>query len=94
MCSRQILEEAVQACVWRRSDTVLSWWARLDSLFAEFKLIGHPKADKEKKAKAMYLIGEEYATLAALLGGGDEVAYLDFQTAMLKCDRKKTIRGG
>ena len=54
MRSRQILEDAVQACVRRSSDTVLSWWARLDSLFTEFELIGHPKSDEEKKAKAMY----------------------------------------
>ena len=88
MRSRQILEEAVQACVRRSNDTVLSWWARLDSLFAEFELIGYPKTNEEKKAKAMYLIGDEYATLAELLGGNDDVSYLDFQTAMLKRDRE------
>ena len=93
MRSRQILEEAVQACVRRSNDTVLSWWARLDSLFAEFELSGYPKTDEEKKAKAMYLIGDEYATLAELLGGNDDVSYLDFQTAMLKRDRERRLYG-
>ena len=41
----------------------------------------------------MYLIGDEYATLAELLGGNDDVSYLDFQTAMLKWDRERRLYG-
>ena len=51
------------------------------------------KTDAKRKAKAMYLIGEEYAMLAELLGGGDDVTYLEFQTAMLKRDRERRLYG-
>ena len=71
MRSRQMLEDALQACSRRTSETVLTWWARLDSIFAEFELIGAGKTDEEKKAKAMFLIGDDLATLAELLGAGD-----------------------
>ena len=35
----------------------------------------------------MYLTGEEYATLAELLGWKEDVTYMEFQRAMLKRDR-------
>ena len=54
MRSRQMLEDALQACSRRTSETVLTWWARLDSIFAEFELIGAGKTDEEKKAKSMF----------------------------------------
>ena len=79
-----MLEGAVQACERRCNESVLKWWSRLDSLFAEFELIGHGKTDEEKRAKVTFLIGDELATLAELLGGGDDLTCLDFQTAMLK----------
>ena len=60
----------------------------MDSIFTEFELIGHPKSDETKKTKAMFLIGDDLATMAELLGGDDDVAYLEFQTAMLKWDRE------
>ena len=61
----------------------------MDSIFAEFELIGHPKSDETKKTKALFLIGDDLATMAELLGGGDDVTYLEFQTAMLKRDRER-----
>ena len=69
--SRNALEEALQSCTKKCNETVLQWWARLDSIFAEFELIGHPKSDETKKTKAMFLIGDELATMAELLGGSD-----------------------
>ena len=87
-----MLEDALQACSRRTSETVLTWWARLDSIFAEFELIGAGKTDEEKKAKAMFLIGDDLATLAELLGAGDNT-YLQFQTAMLKRDRERRLYG-
>ena len=53
----------------------------------EMSIIGVQKEDGEKKAKAMFLIGEEYATLAEYLGWREEVTYLEFQQAMLKRDQ-------
>ena len=50
-------------------------------------MIGVLKEDGEKKAKAMFLIGDEYATLAEYLGWREDVTYLQFQQAMLKRDR-------
>ena len=91
--SRNVLEEALQACTKRSNETVLQWWARLDSIYAEFELIGHPKSDETKKTKAMFLIGDELATMAELLGGSDDVTYLEFQTAMLKRDRERRMYG-
>ena len=91
--SRNVLEEALQSCTKKCNETVLQWWARLDSIFAEFELIGHPKSDETKKTKAMFLIGDELATMAELLGGSDEVTYLEFQTAMLKRDRERRKYG-
>ena len=92
MHSKQMLEDALHACGRRSSETVLTWWARLDSIFAEFELIGARKSDEEKKAKAMFLIGDDLATLAELLGAGENT-YLEFQTAMLKRDRERRIYG-
>ena len=48
------------------------------------------KMDVGKKAKAMYLIRDEWATLVELLGCGNKV-YLEFQMAMLKQDRERRI---
>ena len=92
MRSRQMLEDALQACAHRSSKSVLTWWARLDSIFAEFELIGAGKSDEEKKAKAMFLVGDDLATLDELLGAGDNT-YLQFQTAMLKQERERRIYG-
>ena len=50
-------------------------------------IIDARKEDGEKKAKAMFLIGEEYATLVEYLGWREEVTNLEFQQAMLKRDR-------
>ena len=88
MRSRQVLEDAIQSCKHKSNETVLIWWSRLDSLFAEFEVIGHAKSDEEKKAKAMFLIGDDWTTLAELLGGNDDVSYLEFQTVMLKRDHE------
>ena len=77
--SRNVLEEALQSCTKKCNETVLQWWARLDSIFAEFELIGHPKSDETKKTKAMFLIGDELATMAELLGGATMLPILSFR---------------
>ena len=39
MKSRNVLEEALQTCTKKSNETVLKWWARLDSILADFELI-------------------------------------------------------
>ena len=77
--SRNVLEEALQSCTKKCSETVLQWWARLDSIVMEFELIGHGKSDETKKTKTMFLIGDDLATMVELLGGLDDVTYLKFK---------------
>ena len=74
-----MLEEALQACTKRSNETVLQWWARLNSIFAEFELISHPKSDETKKTKAIFLIGDDLATMAELLGGATMLPILSFR---------------
>ena len=66
---------------------LLDWWGCCDDILAAMSMVGIVKEDDEKKAKAMALIGDEYATLAEYLGWREEVTYLQFQQAMLKRDR-------
>ena len=47
------------------------------------------KTQEDKKAKAMYSIGDKWATLAELLGGPENITYLEFQMAMLARDRER-----
>ena len=47
---------------------LLDWWGRFDGIMAEMSLVGIIKENDEKKAKAMTLIRDEYATLAEYLG--------------------------
>ena len=79
--SAQVLEQALANCMKRSNETFLAWWARLESLFTEFAMLGRPKDDADKKAKAMFLCGDEYRALAELLGGPDDVDYITFKTA-------------
>ena len=65
--SRQALEDGLNGCVKKSSETLLQWWSRLDSIFAEFEVMNAGKTQEDKKAKAIYLIGDEWATLAELL---------------------------
>ena len=55
--------------------------------------MGIGKNDQEKKARAMHLMTAEYATLAELIGGPEDVTYLQFQTAMLMRDRERRLYG-
>ena len=55
--------------------------------------MGIAKNDQEKQARAMHLMSAEYATLAELIGGPEDVSYLQFQTAMLKRDRERRLYG-
>ena len=64
MCSRQTLEAAWNKCYRDANEQLLGWWGRFDGILAEMAVIGIIKEGKEKKAKAMFLIGDEYATLA------------------------------
>ena len=93
MRSAQVLEQALANCTKRSNETFLAWWARLESLFTEFAMLGRAKDDADKKAKAMFLCGDEYRALAELLGGPDDVDYITFKTAMLKRDRDQRIFG-
>ena len=43
------------------------WWARLESFFTEFAMLGRAKDDADKKAKAMFLCGVEYRAMSELL---------------------------
>ena len=94
MRSIQILEHTLNNCSKRSSKTLIQWWAQLDAILAEFEQIGMAKHDREKKARSMYLIGEEYSTMAELLGGNEDVTYLQFQIAMLRGARERIIYGG
>ena len=75
MRSAEVLEDALNtmSCFKKSSDTLLNWWARYDKVHTELKLIGLEKSDREKKAKAMCLCGEQYAPLAEYLGGPEDV---------------------
>ena len=64
MRSRQTLEAAWNNCYRGDGELLLDWWGYFDGILAEMLIIGVRKEDGEKKAKAMFLIGEEYATLA------------------------------
>ena len=55
MRSIQMLEDALNNCSKKSSETLVQWWARLDAILAEFEQIGMQKQDLEKKARAMYL---------------------------------------
>ena len=55
--------------------------------------MGIEKSDQEKKARTMHLMSAEDATLAELIGGPEDVSYLQFQTAMLKQDRERRLYG-
>ena len=87
MRSRQTLEAAWNNCYRGAGEMLMDWWGRFDGILAELSVIGVLKEDGEKKAKAMFLIGDEYATLAEYLGWREDVTYLQFQQAMLKRDR-------
>ena len=65
---------------------LLDWWGCFDGILAQMSMAGIVTEDAKKKAKAMALIGDEYATLAEYLGWREEVTYLQFQQAMLKRD--------
>ena len=67
---------------------------RFDGILVEMAVIGIIKVDGEKKAKAMFLIGDEYATLTEYLGWREEVTYIQFQQAMLKREGRETISSG
>ena len=56
-------------------------------------MLGRPKDDADKKAKAMFLCGDEYRALAKLLGSPNDLNYITFKTAMLKRDRDQRIFG-
>ena len=85
--SRQTLEAACNSCHRQAGESLINWWSRsrFDGILTELSLIGVDKEDVEKKAKAIYLIGDEYATLAELLGWKEDVTYMEFQR--LKQDR-------
>ena len=57
----------------------------LDSVFAEFELL-HGKTDEDKKSKALFMIDDDIATMAELLGGRDDVSYLEILTVILNRD--------
>ena len=62
---------------------MMDWWRRFDGILVEMPFIGIHKEDGEKKAKAMFLIGEEYATLAVFrLEGGCHI--LAISTSVVK----------
>jgi len=45
---------------------------------------GKPKSQEEMKISAMSLIGEDWATVAYLVGTPEDVTYDDFQALMLQ----------
>ena len=63
----------------------------MDAIFTEFAMLRLPKEDADKKAKALFLCGEEFRVLAELLGGPDNMTYIEFKTRMLKRDRDQRI---
>ena len=59
--SRQTLEAAWNNCHRQAGESLVNWWSRFDGILTELSLLGIDKEDTEKKAEAMYLIGDEYA---------------------------------
>ena len=88
-----MLKEAWNQCHKKSSEDLLIWWDRYDGILAELKLLETVKSDQEKKTQAMYLCGEEFATIAELLGGPYHFTYMQFQNAMLKRDRDFRVYG-
>ena len=91
MRSRKMLEDAMQQCGHCSNQTVLNCKGEqgLIPYLQNLKWLVMVKQTKRKRQKQCFIyIGDELANLAKLLGEGDDVTYLDFQTAMLKRDRE------
>ena len=67
--------------------TVPGLVGRFNGILAEMAVIGIIKKMGKKKAKAMFLIGKECATLTKYLGWREDVTSLQYDQAMLKRDR-------
>ena len=88
MGSRQTLKAAWNNCYGSAGEQMIDWWGRFDGILAEMAVVGIIKEDGVTKAKAMFLIGNAYATLAEYLGWREDVTYIQFQQAMLKRDMR------
>ena len=62
----------------------MEFFGCLDTFFVEFCVAGKPKLQEEMKISAMLLIGEDWATVAYLVGTPEDVTYDDFQALMLQ----------
>ena len=88
----QTLDNAWHSCHKRSNETLIQWWARFDGILAELHMMGVDKNNNEKKAKAIFLIGEEFATIAELYGSNED-DYMTFQRKVLKRDRDLRLFG-
>ena len=53
------------------SISYIQWWACFDGILAELHMMGVDNSDNEKKAKVIFLIGEEFIMIAELYGSND-----------------------
>ena len=66
-------EAAWNNCHKQVGKSLINWWGQFNGVLTELSLIGVNKEDAEKTAKATYMIGDEYATLAELLGWKEDM---------------------
>ena len=63
---------------------LLDLFGHFSMFFSKFRVAGKPKSQEEMNISAMSLIGEDWATVAYLVGTPEDVTYDDFQALMLQ----------
>ena len=74
-------------------EELVDFFGRPVTFFLEFRVAGKPKSQEEMKISAMSSIGEDWATVAYLVGTPEDVTYDDFQVLMLQKEAERMENG-